>query len=335
MTRVAIVGAGSWGTAFGIVLADAGEDVVLWARRAQCRDAINTEHRNPEYLPGVDLPPVLSATSDIGEALAGAEVVVLAVPSQTLRGNLTTWAHLLPPGAVLVSLMKGIELGTAQRMSEVIAEVTLVNPARIAVVSGPNLAREIAARQPSVSVIASRSETVAEQLRKACGTSYFRTYHNPDVVGVELAGAVKNVIALAVGMAQGMGYGHNSQASIVTRGLAEMARLGVVLGADVRTFSGLAGMGDLMATCNSPLSRNRSFGFELGRGASMAEILAGTSQVAEGVKTAESVLQLAIRHGVAMPITERVVRVVHDGVPPQEMVTNLMAGPDAVEHEHD
>jgi glycerol-3-phosphate dehydrogenase (NAD(P)+) len=335
VTRVAVLGAGSWGTAYSIVLADTGADVVLWARRPECRDAINDAHANPDYLPGVQLPAVVTATSDVGEALAGAELVVFAVPSQTLRANLTAWAHLLPPGAVLVSLMKGIELVTTLRMSEVLAEVSGAGPERIAVVSGPNLAREIAARQPSVSVIASRSEAVAEQLRKASGTSYFRTYYNQDVVGVELAGAVKNVIALAVGMAEGMGFGHNSQASIVTRGLAEMARLGVALGADVRTFSGLAGLGDLMATCSSPLSRNRGLGVQLGRGLSLAEVLATTSQVAEGVKTCESVLALARRHGVDVPITEHVARVVHDGLPPQQMVARLMEGSGSVEHEHD
>ena len=210
---------------------------------------------------------------------------MLAVPSQTLRANLASWAPLLPPECVLVSLMKGIELGTTRRMSEVIAETTRAAPERIAVVSGPNLAREIAQRQPAASVVACADEAVAEKLQQVCLTSYFRPYTNIDVVGVELGGAVKNVIALAVGMAKGMGMGDNSQASIITRGLAEVTRLGLALGADTATFAGLAGVGDLVATCMSPLSRNRTFGENLGRGMTLAEVVHATRQTAEGVKS--------------------------------------------------
>jgi glycerol-3-phosphate dehydrogenase (NAD(P)+) len=325
MTRVAVLGSGSWGTAFSQVLADAGSEVTLWGRRAEVCEVINTEHRNHDYLPGVSLPESIRATDDPADALAAAEVVVLAVPSQTLRANLALWASLLPVGAVLVSLMKGIELNTARRMSEVIAETTGAGPERIAVVSGPNLAKEIAARQPAASVIACVDEAVAEKLQHVCMTTYFRPYTNVDVIGVELGGAVKNVIALAVGMADGMGMGDNSQASIITRGLAELSRLGVALGADMATFAGLAGVGDLVATCMSPLSRNRTFGVNLGRGMTLEQVVQATRQTAEGVTSCESILALGRRHGVEMPITEHVVAAVHDGLPPEEIVRRIMS----------
>ena len=325
MTRVAVLGTGSWGTAFSLVLADAGCEVVLLGRRAEVVDAVNTAHENPDYLPGVSLPPAVSATSDVAVAAAGAEVVVLAIPSQTLRANLAGWAPALPGDAVLVSLMKGIELGTTKRMSEVIAEVTGAGPERIAVVSGPNLAKEIAQRQPAASVVACADEAVAEKLQLVCSTQAFRPYTNTDVVGVELGGAVKNVIALAVGMAKGMGMGDNSQASIITRGLAEITRLGVAMGADPLTFAGLAGVGDLVATCMSPLSRNRTFGENLGRGMSLDEVVAMTRQTAEGVKSARSILDLARAHHVDMPIVEHVTAAVHEGLPPQEIVRRIMS----------
>jgi glycerol-3-phosphate dehydrogenase (NAD(P)+) len=325
MTRVAVLGGGSWGTAFSMVLADAGSEVRLWTRRPEVAAAINDGHENPDYLPGIGLPDAVVATTDPAVALEGAEVVVLAVPSQTLRENLTRWTPMLPEGCVLVSLMKGIELGTSRRMSEVIAETTGAGPERIAVVSGPNLAKEIAQRQPAASVVACADEAVAEKLQQVCMTPYFRPYTNTDVVGVELGGAVKNVIALAVGMAEGMGMGDNSQASIITRGLAEITRLGLSLGADAATFAGLAGVGDLVATCMSPLSRNRTFGENLGRGLSLEEVVAMTRQTAEGVKSAESILALARAHHVDMPIVEHVVAAVHDGLPPTEIVRRIMS----------
>ncbi len=325
MTRVAVLGNGSWGTAFSIILADAGADVVLWGRRAEAAEAINRAHENADYLPGIALPESISATADAAAALSTAEVVVLAVPSQTLRANLTEWKPLLPDGCVLVSLMKGIELGTTRRMSEVIGEVTGAAPERVAVVSGPNLAKEIAQRQPAASVVACADEAVAEKLQQVCMTAYFRVYTNTDVVGVELGGAVKNVIALAVGMAKGMGMGDNSQASIITRGLAEITRLGLAQGADAATFAGLAGVGDLVATCMSPLSRNRTFGENLGHGMSLEEVVASTRQTAEGVKSAESILALAQAHGVDMPIVEHVAAAVHDGLPPEEIVRRIMS----------
>ena len=324
MTRAAVLGTGSWGTAFGKVLADAGTDVVLWSRREELARAVNETHENPDYLPGLVLPGNLSATSDARAAVSGAEFVVLAVPSQSLRENLSTVAGSLAPGAVLVSLMKGVELGTLKRMSEVIVEVADVPAAQVAVVSGPNLAKEIAVGQPAATVVASSDPEVARLLQSACTTPYFRPYTNPDVVGCELGGAVKNVIALAAGMAEGMGLGDNTKASLMTRGLAETARLGVVLGADPLTFSGLAGLGDLIATCSSPLSRNRTFGERLGSGQPMEQLLALKQQTAEGVKSCRSILDLARKHDVDMPITEQVVAVCHGGVSPRESIKALM-----------
>ncbi|MGN6331076.1 MAG: NAD(P)H-dependent glycerol-3-phosphate dehydrogenase [Motilibacteraceae bacterium] len=324
MTRVAVLGSGSWGTGFSLVLADAGNEVTLWARRPELAQVVEARHENPDYLPGVRLPDAVRGTADAEAALHGAEVVVLAVPSQTLRDNLALWAPLLPEQAVLVSLMKGIELGTTRRMTEVVAELTGAGPERIAAVSGPNLAKEIAARQPAASVVACADEEVATRLQSVMMTPHFRPYTNVDVVGVELGGAVKNVIALAAGMAEGLGWGDNTKASIITRGLAETTRLGVALGAQPLTFSGLAGLGDLVATCMSPLSRNRTFGEKLGRGMTVEQIVAESRQVAEGVKSCQSILQLAQAHGVDVPIVEHVVSVVRDNVPPLEMARSLM-----------
>ncbi|MCW2666826.1 MAG: hypothetical protein JWN57_1788 [Frankiales bacterium] len=324
MTRAAVLGTGSWGTAFGKVLADAGTDVVLWARREELAATVRERHENTDYLPGIALPRNLTATSDAAQAVRGADFVVLAVPSQSLRDNLAMVAGSLEPGSLLVSLIKGVELGTTKRMSEVIAEVADVAAARVAVISGPNLAREIAAGQPAATVVACTDEAAAERLQAACHTGYFRPYTNVDVVGCELGGAVKNVIALATGMAEGMGFGDNTKASLITRGLAETARLGVALGADPLTFSGLAGLGDLVATCSSPLSRNRTFGERLGRGERLEDILASKQQTAEGVKSCRSILDLARKHDVDMPITEQVVAVCHDGMSPGDMVRKFM-----------
>ncbi|GGO22235.1 NAD(P)H-dependent glycerol-3-phosphate dehydrogenase [Microbispora bryophytorum] len=325
MSRAAVFGTGSWGTTFAMILAEAGTSTTLWGRRAEVVDAINETRENPEYLPGTRLPDTIRATTDPAEAMDGADFVVLAVPSQTLRANLQVWKPHIPPEAVLVSLMKGVELGTCRRMSEVVCEVAEVPERRVAVISGPNLVPELAQRQPAAAVIACSDEEVAARLQEACHLPWFRTYTNPDVVGVELGGAVKNVIALAVGVAAGMGLGDNVRATLMTRGLAEIARLGAVLGADQHTFAGLAGMGDLVATCTSPLSRNRTFGENLGRGMTMAEVVAATKQTAEGVKSCESVLELARKHDVEMPITEVVVGVVHDGMTPGEAAVLLMS----------
>ena len=325
MTRAAVLGAGSWGTTFAKVLADAGCTVTLHARRPELVAAITETRENADYLPGVRLPDAVRATGDPAEALDGVDVVVLAVPSQTLRENLTGWAPLLPGDASLLSLMKGVELGTTKRMSEVIREVTGAGADRVAALSGPNLAREIAEEQPSATVIACADTDRAEALQAACHTRYFRPYTNADLVGCELGGAVKNVIALACGVAEGLGFGDNTRASLITRGLAETARLGAALGADVATFAGLAGLGDLVATCSSPLSRNRTFGEHLGKGMSVAEVQQITRQTAEGVKSCRSVLDLARAHGVDVPITEAVVRVCHEGETAAQMVREMMS----------
>ena len=325
MTRVAIMGSGSWGTAFGMVLADAGSDVVIWGRSPEVAADINVRHRNEGYHPGIDLPDRVTATTDPGEALADASIVVLAVPAQVLRANLGDWSGVVEGDAVLVSLMKGIELGTTKRMSQVISEAAGVDPMRVAVVSGPNLAREIAERQPAATTVASPERESAQRLQDACTTDYFRPYWTTDVIGTEIGGAVKNVIALANGIAVGMGLGENSQASLITRGLAEMARLGVALGADPLTFQGLAGVGDLVATCQSSLSRNRTFGVNLGRGLTVEETIAATKQTCEGFKSCQPILDLGRAHGVDMPITEQVVQVVHHGQSPRMMASAFMS----------
>ena len=325
MTKVAVFGAGSWGTAFATVLANAGNQVSVWARRESLCEVINTRHENAEYLPGIRLSEAITATHDPTEAADGAEAVVLAVPSQSLRDNLADWAGVLPNAVPLVSLMKGVELGTTKRMSEVIAELTGAGPERIAVVSGPNLAREIAEGQPAASVVACADEGTAARLQKLCHSPTFRPYTNNDVVGCELGGACKNVIALAVGMAVGLGFGDNARASVITRGLAEIARLGTALGADEHTFSGLAGLGDLVATCSSPLSRNRTFGEKLGQGMTVADIASGTRQVAEGVKSCASISELAHRHDVEMPIAEHVTKVVAGEMTPKDMLFSLVS----------
>ena len=312
MTRVAVFGTGSWGTAFACVLADAGSEVRMWGRRQEAVDQINAGV-NTDYLPGVPLPRGISASHDPQEVAAGAEIVVLAVPSQSLRGNLADWGAAIPRDAAVVSLMKGVELGTTKRMSEVIIEAGDIEPDRVVVLSGPNLAREIVARQPAASVVACTDHDTADLVASACHTPYFRPYTHEDVVGAELGGATKNVIALAVGMAEGLGMGDNTKASIITRGLAETTRLGVRLGGDPMTFAGLAGVGDLIATCMSPLSRNHTFGVQLGQGFTVEEVVARTRQTAEGVKSCASILQLAHDHDVDVPIIEQVNLVVHEG----------------------
>jgi glycerol-3-phosphate dehydrogenase (NAD(P)+) len=318
------MGSGSWGTAFAAVLADAGGDVRLWGKDPALAATIQSTRENPTYHPGIGLPDGLQATADAAAALTGSQLVVLAVPAQALRQVLDGWRHLLPADAVLVSLMKGIELGTMRRMSEVVAEVAGVPDSRVAVVSGPNLAREIMQRQPAATVVACTDEDTARFVQQACLTPYFRPYTNPDVVGTELGGSVKNVIAIANGVAVGLGFGENAQASLITRGLAEMARLGVALGADPMTFAGLAGLGDLIATCTSPLSRNRTFGVNLGSGMTADQATAAMRQTCEGVKSCRPILELATAHGVDMPIIDAVVQAVHEGLAPREMARSLM-----------
>jgi glycerol-3-phosphate dehydrogenase (NAD(P)+) len=319
--KAAVLGAGSWGTTFAQVLCDAGTRTVLYSRKPQLAKALAGLHENPDYLPGITLTPALDATSDPAEALAGADLVAFAVPAQALRANLVAWAPLIPPGALLVSLIKGMELGTCLRMSQVIAEVLDADAARVAVVSGPNLAGEIIRRQ--VTAVACSSEPGALALQGACHTPYFRPYTNTDVTGCELGGTVKNVIAIAVGIAVAMGLGDNTRATLITRGLAEIARLGSVLGADQQTFAGLAGMGDLVATCSSPLSRNRTFGENLGRGMTVAQAASAMNQTVEGVASCGPVLKLARAHHVEMPITEVVEAVTRDGLPVAQAASML------------
>lgn len=327
MAQCCILGAGNWATAFARVLADAGHDVTLVARRPEVARAISQQHRNPDYLADIDLGEQVDATVDPATGLAGADVVVVAVPAQQLRGylqqlvGLPTWRDSTAP---VLSLVKGIENGTDLRISQVIAQAGGVDPRRIVVLSGPNLAREIAERQPSLSVVAATDAEVGRRVQQLCLTPAFRTYTIDDVVGAEIAGSAKNVIALAVGMGVGLGYGHNALASLITRGLHQLAALGVAMGGQESTFAGLAGLGDLVATCSSPLSRNRTFGERLGRGMSVAEASRESAGVAEGVATSYAVRDLAHAHHVDMPIVDGVVAVLEGRSTPAQMVPFLM-----------
>ena len=325
---VAVMGAGAWGTALAKVLADAGgpeAGVKLWARRSDVAEQINATRYNPAYLPGTLLPPGIRATVDAGEALAGVTTVLLGVPAQTMRSNLERWAPLLADGATLVSLAKGIELGTLMRMSQVIVSVTGVDPTQVAVISGPNLASEIAECQPAATVVACSDSGRAVAVQRMLNSGYLRPYTNSDVVGTEIGGACKNVIALACGMAAGVGLGENTAAAIITRGLAEIIRLGIALGAKGATLAGLAGVGDLVATCTSPHSRNRSFGERLGRGGTMESAMqARHGHVVEGVTSCEAVLALASSYDVEMPLTDAVHRVCHKGLSVDEAMALLL-----------
>lgn len=319
------MGAGAWGTALAKVLADAGNQVTLWARRPELAAELNETHRNVGYLGDAQLPAAIRATSDAREALDGACTVLLAVPSQTLRANLGEWRDAIGADATLVNVAKGIELDTLLRMSQVITQVTGADPARLAVLTGPNLASEVADEQPAATVVACADSGRAVALQRAFSTPYFRPYTNSDVVGAEIGGACKNVIALACGMAVGVGLGENTRAAIITRGLAEIMRLGIALGAKGATLAGLAGVGDLVATCTSPRSRNRSFGERLGQGGTMASALeAAGGHVAEGVTSCQSVLALAESYDVEMPLTEAVHRVCHRGLSVTEAVALLL-----------
>jgi glycerol-3-phosphate dehydrogenase (NAD(P)+) len=327
MTRATVVGTGAWGTTFAQVLADAGCDVTLWGRDAALCARIDAGHVNDAHLPGVRLPDAVRASPDAATALAGAELVAVAIPVQVARSVLTPVADAVPPDALVVSLMKGVELATDRRTSQLLSEALALPDERVAVLSGPNLAKEIAARQPTATVIASVSDDTATLVARTVQTAYFRPYTSPDVVGVELCGAVKNVIAIAVGIAQGRGLGYNTTATLVTRGLAEIRRLGLRLGADGETFSGLAGAGDLMATCASPLSRNHSLGVLLGQGAGLEEAITRTEGTAEGVKTSRAVAELAATLEVDMPITDAVARVLFEGLPVDDLAPMLLGRP--------
>jgi glycerol-3-phosphate dehydrogenase (NAD(P)+) len=321
---VAVIGAGSWGTSVAAIICEHAP-TVLWGRNAEVVEQITTKHENVNYLPGISLPPTLRATTDIAEACAGAGIVVMAVPSHGYRAVLEKAAPFVRPVIPVVSLAKGIERGTLLRMSEVTLDVLPGHDAdRVAVLTGPNLAREVAEGQPAASVIACRDRETARELQQLCMSRSFRVYTNPDVIGCEVAGALKNVIAIAAGTAAGLGYGDNTVAALITRGLAELARLGVALGGEPLTFAGLAGLGDLVATCTSPKSRNRSVGFQLGRGRSLDDIVAESSMVAEGVKSTAALLALAARAGIEMPIAALVGAVLYDGRRPADLVPDLM-----------
>jgi glycerol-3-phosphate dehydrogenase (NAD(P)+) len=322
--KIAVMGSGSWGTVFAQVLTDAGNEVTIWSRRQDVVDSINNQHRNPSRVSEFTLPESIKATTDPAIALVDSQIVVIALPSHAYRTNLAEWKELIPKNAVVVSLAKGVENETNMRMSEVISEVTGIESERIAVLSGPNLAHEIAQRQPTATTIACINDDNARLVQDACTTPYFRPYSTHDVIGVEIAGALKNVIALANGIAAGLGFGENSQASIITRGLHEITALGILLGAKEKTFAGLAGVGDLIATCQSPLSRNRSFGVQLAQGESVAEVLAHTTETCEAVKSCFPLLQLGRAHDLEMPITAGVVAVVHRGLEPKELLERFM-----------
>ena len=322
--KVAVVGAGSWGTTVAALLSRQA-DVTLWARNRELAIWMSARHENPDYLPGIVLPDVVRATSDLAEACTDTDVLVMAVPSHGFRAVLTEAAPFVPADVPVLSLAKGVEQSTGARMTQIVTEVlTQHAPERVGVLTGPNLAREVAEGQPTASVVAVRDEATASQLQTLFMTPTFRVYTNSDVVGCEIAGALKNVIALAVGAAAGLGFGDNARAALITRGLAELARLGVALGGNPMTFAGLAGMGDLVATCTSEKSRNRTVGFELGCGRTLDEIVAAMNMVAEGVKTTAAVLELAAEHGVEMPIATMVGAVLYEGMRAADMVPALM-----------
>ncbi len=326
--KIAVMGAGSWGTTFAKVLADsgfeAGTEVMIWARRAEVATEINTRHTNSRYLRETILPENITSSSDTAEVLSGADLVVLAVPAQSLREQLRAFKDAIEPDAVLMSLMKGLERGSDARMSEVIFAETGVAGDRIAVLSGPNLAMEIARKQPTASVVACSDLDTATWIASLCSTDYFRPYTNTDIVGVEIGGIAKNVIALAVGICDGMGMGDNSKSSIITRGLAETTRLALALGGKYETLSGLAGLGDLVATCSSSLSRNNTAGRLLGQGLYLDEVNDRMSQTAEGIKSGRAVLDLATLHGVEVPITEAVVMVLEGTLSVENMGARLL-----------
>jgi glycerol-3-phosphate dehydrogenase (NAD(P)+) len=320
--RVAVVGAGSWGTTVA-ALASVNTPTVLWVRRPELADQINSGHVNADYLPSFTLPSQLRATSSMSDAIETADVVIMAVPSHGFREVAREVARHLRPWVPVVSLSKGLERETQMRMTEVAINEMPGRP--VGLMTGPNLAKEIMAGQPAASVVAIPDATIAQELQRILTRPSLRVYTNPDVVGCEVAGVVKNVIAIAAGMAEGMEFGDNTRATLITRGLAEMSRLGVAMGGDPMTFAGLAGMGDLIATCSSKQSRNNSVGLALGQGKAIDEILASMNMVAEGVKSSPSVLDLATRFGVEMPITEQVVAVCHEGRDARSALASLMA----------
>jgi len=320
--RVAVLGAGSWGTTFAKILADGGNDVALWARRPELAREISQSKRNSDYLPGINLPRGLWASASLPEVLEGAEQVYLSVPSQSLRENLRIVRELIPDDALIVSLMKGVEKGTGSRMSEVIRQELKLDGERVAVASGPNLALEIAKEQPTAAVVSSENLETATTVAITATNPYFRAFVNTDVIGTEFGGVLKNLIAVAIGIVDGVGYGENTKASIITRGLAEMTDFAVAYGGRAE-LAGLAGLGDLIATCESSLSRNNTAGRLLGQGYSYSEVIKQMNQTAEGLSSVAPVLELALAKGVQMPICSQVAEVLAGTLNPRDIAPHL------------
>jgi glycerol-3-phosphate dehydrogenase (NAD(P)+) len=324
---VAVMGAGSWGTAFALLCQRAGESVALWARDPQLAERLGTTRRNAAYLPDAVLPDAVRVTADPGAALDGADLVVLAIPSVGLASELARWGTAVPAGATIASLTKGLDADGGRFASRVVTDALGCDPDRVVAVSGPNLAVECAQGRPSATVAACPDLGRAQRVQSAVMSPTFRVYTNPDRTGVEVGGVVKNVLAIAAGVAHGLGHGDNTAAFLITRGLAEMMRLGLALGADPLTFQGLAGVGDLVATCTSPASRNRTVGERLGRGEPLPEIIASMEMVAEGVRTAPVLAEVAARHGVDMPMVAGVVAVCHGGADIRTVGESLLSRP--------
>ena len=322
--RISILGTGQWGTTLAQVLTDAGNEVVIWGRNEAVVNEINLKRTNEQALSGLTLADSIIATNKIEEAFENIGALVLAIPSQSLRQSLVAWKEIFPKGIPIISTLKGVVLGTHLRMTEVIQEILEIAPEQIAILTGPNLAREVVLRQPVGAVAASESQALADATAQLFSAPYFRVYTSTDVVGCELAGAAKNVIALAVGMSIGMGFGENTQALVITRGLNELTRLGMARGARPLTFVGLAGVGDLLATCGSSLSRNRTFGEALGKTGSMESAVKSVSSTVEGVSTASSLVELAHSVGIEVPIMEAVSEVVTNKMTPTEAIIQLM-----------
>jgi glycerol-3-phosphate dehydrogenase (NAD(P)+) len=317
------LGAGSWGTTVAKVIADGGNQVTLWARRSEQIEQMNATKQNPDYLPGVELPPGILLTSDISQALEGAEQIYIAIPSQQLRESLSSWSGLIPANATLISLMKGLEAGTGKRMSEVIAEATGAPLDQIAVLSGPNLALEIANQEPAAAVAACSNQERGSEVARVCSSEYFTVFTNSDVIGTELGGVLKNLIAVAIGIVSGIGYGQNTKASIMTRGLSEITKFAVAHGARRRTMFGLAGLGDLIATSESSLSRIFRAGEMLGQGVPKQDVINSLKQTAEGLSSVEPVLTIADRLGIEMPIVNQVYEVIEGRMKPAEFGKQL------------
>ncbi len=322
MSKITVFGTGQWGSVMAQVLSDAGNHVLMWGRNQSVVDEINTAHTNSRYLDSNSLPNGVNATSDLAQAFDYSSIYVLAIPAQTLRENLHAWKAYAPANALYISTLKGIETSTQNRMSQIIEEVLATK--NVAVITGPNLANELILRQPAGAVVAAHTTIVAEKVVKLFATPYYRVYTSTDVLGCEFAGAIKSVIALAVGMSIGMGFGENTQAMVITRGLNEVARLSAAHGADPLTAAGLAGMGDLVASCGSPLSRNRTFGEILGRSGSMAVAREHVAKTVEGVASSSAVLEIARSVGIEVPVIEAVADVCAGTITPMQAFDRLM-----------